>query len=67
MKILGTTSTIQIPVSIYDINENFPKLLEDNQSFTENCFIKINNKDHLIKIKFISDPLGKDYIKEVSK
>ena len=61
------TSTVQIPISDYDLNENFPKLLEDNQSFTEHCFIKINNKDHLIKIKFISDPSGKNYIKEVKK
>ena len=61
------TSTIEIPISNYDVNENLPDLLENKQSFTEHCITQINNKDHLIKIKFIADPDGKKYIREVKK
>ena len=53
------TSTIEIPISNYDVNENLPDLLENKQSFTEHCIIKIGFpvKEHLIKIKFIADPV----------
>ena len=63
------TSTIEIPISNYDVNENLPDLLENKQSFTEHCIIKIGFpvKEHLIKIKFIADPDGKKYIREVKK
>ena len=68
------TSTIEIPISNYDVNENLPDLLENKQSFTEYCIIKINqhnnallDKDHLLEIKFIADPNGTQYVREVKK